>query len=765
MRIKPTIIKNLVLLLLLLATINVVAQQQTLFSHYNFDHFMFNPAAAGNTNSLTANFFHRDQWSGNFDTPPRTQFVDIHAPLGMQPFAFGGHIYNDNSAHLNNIRLQAASAYQLTINETANLAIGLGFNFQRLQLKEDRGGVGLNTPQTVIDPVAEQYKNSVWNFFLTPGIYYNNGKFYGGISSMQILQNDIQINEVTANTEVSSRHWMLMAGYNYQINDEWHINPSLLFRTEKAAPINFDLNAAITYSDLVWLNIGYRSSNMLMLGIGVNIDKMFRGGYNFDAYLNPLGALKARGSHEIYLGYTGKIESDIDKDGIVDRLDKCPSIKGLSKYKGCPFKDEKARDSDNDGILDENDKCPKIAGSKANNGCPEIIAKDTDGDGIYDDEDKCPNAPGLKSNRGCPEIEEDTDGDGIIDKEDNCPDVAGVKSNNGCPAVVEKLAKDTDGDGIIDAEDKCPNTIGIASKKGCPDTDTDGDGVLDLDDGCPNTPGDKGNYGCPLSDRDSDGIADDDDLCPDAFGYARNKGCPDAPKPVDSDGDGITDDKDKCPNQYGEDNGCPKPKTKKPEPKPKPKPKPDPPKLVDSDGDGVGDNEDECPNTYGASSNNGCPVQVQSDSDGDGIIDVLDDCPYVYGVASNYGCPSETSTTNNAYRNILDAATKNLRFSTASSNIEYSSFTSLKDLAQLMITNPGFRLRIVGHTDNVGSASSNMELSKKRAESVRNYLLNEGVSFGNMIVEYFGGGKPIANNNTSEGRRLNRRVDFELIEY
>lgn len=795
MRIELTIVRKLIVFFLLLSAKNIFAQQHTLFSHYNFDHFMYNPAAAGYTNSLTANFFHRDQWTG-FDLAPRTQFLDIHAPMRTQPFALGGHIYNDNSGHLNNIRFQGAAAYQFIINETGNLGIGLGLNFQRLQLRNERGGINLNPSQTIDDPLINQYQNSVWNFFLTPGIYYNNGNFYGGISSMQILQSDFNINEANANTEVSRRHWMLMAGYNYQLNKKWHINPSLLLRTEKASPLNFDINAAITYTDLVWLNLGFRSSKMFMIGVGINIDKMFRGGYNFDAYLNPLGALKARGSHEIYLGFTSKLENDLDNDGIIDRLDKCPTIKGIAKYNGCPYKDsdktktnDKLKDSDKDGTPDSKDECPNVPGSRRNDGCPEVFVKDSDGDGINDNEDNCPNIAGLKSNNGCPEVELDTDGDGIVDKEDKCPDVPGIKSNSGCPEIIEKIVADTDGDGIVDEEDKCPdvpgvksnsgcpeiiekivvdtdgdgifddkdecpNTFGIAARDGCPDLDSDGDGILDLDDGCPNTAGDESNNGCPLKDRDNDGIADVDDLCPDAFGFARNDGCPDAPKPIDSDGDGVIDEKDECPDVYGEDNGCPKPSA--PEPKPE---------ILDSDGDGIADNEDDCPYVYGASSNNGCPVAVQSDSDGDGIVDTLDECPYVYGAASNYGCPSETSTTNDAYKNILDAATRNLRFGTGSSNIEYSSFITLKDLAKLMINNPGFRLRIVGHTDNVGNSAANMELSKKRAEAVRNYLLNEGVSFGNMIVEYFGGSKPIADNNTAEGRRLNRRVDFELIEY
>jgi outer membrane protein OmpA-like peptidoglycan-associated protein len=117
--------------------------------------------------------------------------------------------------------------------------------------------------------------------------------------------------------------------------------------------------------------------------------------------------------------------SDSDNDGIIDSLDKCPTVPGVSKYDGCPVPD-----SDKDGINDEEDKCPTVSGLARYQGCP---VPDTDKDGINDEEDKCPTEVGPASNQGCPY--KDTDNDGIIDDEDKCPTVAGVKENNGCPAI------------------------------------------------------------------------------------------------------------------------------------------------------------------------------------------------------------------------------------------------------------------------------------------------------------------------------------------
>lgn len=121
--------------------------------------------------------------------------------------------------------------------------------------------------------------------------------------------------------------------------------------------------------------------------------------------------------------------ADTDMDGIIDSLDKCPTVKGVEKYQGCPVPD-----TDKDGINDEDDKCPTVAGLARYKGCP---VPDTDKDGINDEEDKCPTVAGVARYQGCPVP--DTDADGINDEEDKCPTVPGVKENNGCPVITEAV--------------------------------------------------------------------------------------------------------------------------------------------------------------------------------------------------------------------------------------------------------------------------------------------------------------------------------------
>ena len=117
--------------------------------------------------------------------------------------------------------------------------------------------------------------------------------------------------------------------------------------------------------------------------------------------------------------------ADTDGDGVMDSVDKCPTVFGFLKYQGCPIPD-----TDGDGVNDEVDKCPTVAGNAKYNGCP---VPDTDGDGINDEEDKCPNEKGVAQYNGCPVP--DSDKDGIADPDDKCPNIPGVKENEGCPAI------------------------------------------------------------------------------------------------------------------------------------------------------------------------------------------------------------------------------------------------------------------------------------------------------------------------------------------
>lgn len=85
---------------------------------------------------------------------------------------------------------------------------------------------------------------------------------------------------------------------------------------------------------------------------------------------------------------------------------------------------------------------------------------------------------------------------------------------------------------------------------------------------------------------------------------------------------------------------------------------------------------------------------------------------------------------------------------------------SLNTLAKALEENPDIRIKIDGYTDFIGSEGYNLELSVKRAKSIRNYLVDRGVKSSNISIEGYGKQNPIANNATAAGRAKNRRVEF-----
>lgn len=333
---------------------------------------------------------------------------------------------------------------------------------------------------------------------------------------------------------------------------------------------------------------------------------------------------------------------------------------------------------------------------------------DTDKDGIVNRNDLCPTEPGPATTGGCP----DTDMDGITDAEDRCPKLPGSANLAGCP--------DTDMDGVPDNDDKCPEDVGPAALMGCPDTD--GDGIIDADDQCPTEAGIAAMMGCP--DTDGDGVADGADKCPAEPGSPAMMGCP------DSDGDGVADEADNCPEEPGTtENGCP-----------------------DADGDGVADGEDPCPEQAG--NFKGCP-----DSDGDGVADNEDRCPTQAGPAASGGCPEIKKEVQEQ----LEYAARAVRFETGSAKLMESSYIILSEIGGIMRQYPDYDLTIRGHTDNVGSDVNNLTLSEARAEACRSFIVATGISASRISSAGYGETRPVAENNTAEGRQLNRRVEFGLI--
>jgi len=102
-------------------------------------------------------------------------------------------------------------------------------------------------------------------------------------------------------------------------------------------------------------------------------------------------------------------------------------------------------------------------------------------------------------------------------------------------------------------------------------------------------------------------------------------------------------------------------------------------------------------------------------------------------------------------------------FATNSSTVSDASKSALHNFANTLKANPDTYIKIVGHTDSTGNVDYNQTLSEKRAKSVDDYLLMQGVSQDRMTFEGKGIHDPIADNSTVDGRALNRRVEILIL--
>lgn len=108
-------------------------------------------------------------------------------------------------------------------------------------------------------------------------------------------------------------------------------------------------------------------------------------------------------------------------------------------------------------------------------------------------------------------------------------------------------------------------------------------------------------------------------------------------------------------------------------------------------------------------------------------------------------------------------ALRNIFFATGSANLKSESNTELDRLVKLMKDVPGLKVEISGHTDNVGSPVANEKLSEDRAKAVVNYITSKGISANRLTAKGYGQTRPVATNNSDEGRQQNRRVEFEIM--
>lgn len=179
--------------------------------------------------------------------------------------------------------------------------------------------------------------------------------------------------------------------------------------------------------------------------------------------------------------------------------------------------------------------------------------------------------------------------------------------------------------------------------------------------------------------------------------------------------------------------------------------------AADSDHDGVDDSIDECPGTPAGSKvdRKGCPevAKASTDDDGDGVENDDDKCPGTQkGLRVNdEGCVVAQKT-----------SLAGVTFQPNSDKLTTEGRGTLDGVAATLKGQEDLKVEIAGHTDSVGSDAYNALLSQRRADSVRTYLTGKGIDKARMTAVGYGEAEPVAPNDSEDGRRTNRRVEFRI---
>jgi len=299
-----------VVLLLIVPTWRMHAQQLPVYSQYTFNKVLLNPAAAGSDGYTTINLVAREQWLGFKGTPKthaltidsrvlRNSFISKNASVRKKKrlssrsgrVGWAGYAFNDQSGPISRTGVEGTYAYHLAIDQ-GQLSFGLSGVFYQFKLNQDE--VYLGDDET--DPLLDGMKGTIYLPDANFGVYYTSANIYGGFSVMQIFQSSVHFGDDNGSDYRLKRNYNLMAGYYYSISSDFAIEPSLLMKIPTSSRPQLDINAKVLYKTNYWAGLSYRTLNAMVLYFGLKIDRYYIG-YAFDYNFSALGK-QTFGSHE-----------------------------------------------------------------------------------------------------------------------------------------------------------------------------------------------------------------------------------------------------------------------------------------------------------------------------------------------------------------------------------------------------------------------------------------------------------------------------------
>jgi len=284
---------------------NLLGQMFPLSDHYIFNGLAINPAFAGCNDALSATISYRNQWVG-FTDSPKSYTLSLHTPVHKDRIGLGVLIENNSIGIFRETNIMGNYAYRMELGD-GKLSLGLGFGFTVHNMAWN--------DLIATDPDDEKLINNSSAAFLPSfslGSYYYTKKYFIGISMPMFLSHELDesTGKYKIENDFSGSDYFLTGGYEFGISRNVKLLPSLLLKYNPDYAIQIDYNAMINFKDQLWLGAGYRTKNIMLGMIRLQIINQIRLAYSYAFDLGSMGKYR-NGSHEIVLNYVFSYERKV----------------------------------------------------------------------------------------------------------------------------------------------------------------------------------------------------------------------------------------------------------------------------------------------------------------------------------------------------------------------------------------------------------------------------------------------------------------------
>ncbi len=284
-------------------------QQRPQYTQYMVNNFLLNPAVAGINDNIVIKSGYRSQWVG-FEGAPKTFFISGHAPINkidgdiagrfkkkLNHHGIGGYIFSDVTGPTSITGIYLSYAFHLALTKKVKASMGTFAGVLQNKIDIDRI-ITADPDNAIFEGMQTKLMPDI-----SLGTWIYSDKFFFGFVVSQLIPNKLFNPDpgFTSYGKLQS-HYFVHAGYNYRINRDWSLAPSVLYKFVTPVYSHFDINIKIKYKQIAWIGASFRQGDAIagLIGLmesktGINIS------YSYDITTSKI-RFHSAGSHEVVVG-------------------------------------------------------------------------------------------------------------------------------------------------------------------------------------------------------------------------------------------------------------------------------------------------------------------------------------------------------------------------------------------------------------------------------------------------------------------------------